>query len=794
VRAPLGPIVLALLVSCLGERPLGPGVGGSSGNAALAAGGGGDGGSGADVAGSSSLLEGGAMGGGDAGVVGRPVAPRLAFAQAVPPGYASKPLGPILVEIQDPDGLLLGPAEGTVTLTLGSNPGGANLIGYLTAPAHDGVAVFDTVGLDQVGEGYTLSASAAGLASATSPPFDVVRLPFERVTTGLYGGRISHVAASTSSGENANPSALYAAGPGGVFRSSNSGSTWAASNFGNPGAVGLVVIDPVNPTHVYTTPSFGSVSDQGSGAHITKSDDGGTAWRPVEALAATAPGAGQVGTLVIDPINPSILYAGNSAGVFRSTDAGARWVRTSFPFAADFGLTLDPLAPATLYAAAYEPSPSFVAHGLYKTIDGGNNWAPVNNPSLPPDILPAGPLALLATPTGVFIGNYRSTDGGASWTAIAGLSSPRAYAYAPSNVQRIYVAEGAFVRASNNGGETFGADSSPNALINSLAVDASNADRVYAATDSGVFVSTNAGVTWSSASLGITTPSLFAVAMDPANTDYVFAGGLGGVYVTSDGGITWRYTELGSGVDEVTALAVDPLDAATVYACTAGALLHRSDNRGMSWGPGIDTGGAAFCDGIAVSGATLWLPTAGGIRRSTNGGADWELDSRLDLLTYSVAVAPDGTTLYASSDEGTHKSVNSGVSWTSMTTDFAEAFLVDPSTPSTVYMGLGCGSNDVATSAGGIRRSTDSGGNWEPAVGTACITALLGLADGRVLALGATPMSLPFFAVSSDHGLSWQTGGLGIEGQATGFARSADGNIVYVATTLGLYRAATGGL
>ncbi len=782
LRALLGPLVLALLVSCLGERPPGPGLDGGGGNGALAGGGSGNGGNGG-----SSMLEGAGMGGTDGGVA--PGSPRVFFAEIALTGYAARPFAPIVVHLQDADGALLSSAQGTVTLALGSNPGGANLIGHFTASAQSGVAVFDTVGLDQVGEGYTLVASAEGLESATSPAFDVVRLPFERVTTGLYGGRISHVAVSGQ-----DPPTLYAAGPGGVFRSRNDGGSWTASNFGNPRAAGLIVVDPVNPARLYTTPSFGTLSHEGSGSHITRSDDGGNAWRPLEGLSTEAPGAGQVGTLVIDPVNNNILYAGNSAGVFRSTDAGVSWVKTSLPFAADYGLTLDPLAPATLYAVAYDPEP-FVARGLYKTIDSGNNWAPIDDLSLPAGILTSGPLALLAAPNGaVFVDDYRSTDGGASWTASGVLPSAKAYAYAPSNVQRVYAAEGAYVRVSNDGGETFGPQLSPGALINSLAVDADDPDRVYAATDSGIFVSTNAGAMWSSASAGIATSLLYAVAMDPADTQNVFVGALGGVYSTDDGGTTWPFAELGTGIDEVTALAVDPLDAATVYACTSGALLHRSDNGGVTWTPGSDSGGITFCDDIAVSGSTLWVATAGGIRRSTTGGDSWEPDSSLDLLTYSVAVAPGGTRLYASSSDGTHRSDNAGLDWTPMSADYAEAFLVDPTVPSTVYMGLGCGTPDLASSAGGIRRSTDSGDSWEPAIGTACITALHGLTDGRVLALGTTPEQLPFFAVSSDQGLIWKEGGVGIDGQVTGFTASADGQTVYVSTTLGLYQAVAGGL
>ena len=775
-RVPL--VALALLTACLGERPLGTtGVG--SGGVAGDGGGAGRGGGGA---GGSTSSDGG-VNDGDAGVGGL-VAAQLAFDPLPrPAGYASRLLEVITVRVVDADGILVSGAEHTVTLALGNNAPGANLIGYPTASARGGVAVFDRVGLDQAGGGYTFTASAAGLSTATSPPFTVARLPFERVVTGLYGGIVSHLALSTD-----DPPRLYAAGPAGVFRSDNGGGSWTAASFGNSGEVGLVVVDPQNPARVYATPLFGSVSFSGSSTYVTRSDNGGDAWRPLDGLSAGGLNGTDVGALVINPVSPSILYAGNFSGVFRSTDSGETWARTSFPFAA-YELSMDPIAPTTLYASAFDDGTS-TPRGIYKTVDSGNNWAPVNNPSLPPDIIPTGPQSLLATPAGVLVNEYRSTDGGATW--VQGATVSDAFAYSASNVQRVYSATNASVQVSTDGGQSFGPPvATGGALINSLLVDPADAERVYAATDSGVFVSTNGGANWSSSSIGITTPLLGAAAISPSAPDNVLVGGLGGVYRTNNGGVTWLHTELGTGIDDVTALSFDPLNSATVYACTIGAFVHRSDDGGVSWSAGVDTGGFAFCYSIAVSGSTLWVPTAGGIRRSIDGGDNWELTTGLDLPTYSLAVAPGGTTLYAGSSQGTYKSVNAGASWTLMTVDLADAFLVDPSTPAIVHMGLGCGIDDGAASSGGIRRSIDSGATWEPVVAGSCITALLGLADGRLLAVGRGTAP---FAISSDQGLSWQAAGIGIEGEPTGIAASSDGQLVYVPTTLGLYKSVTGGL
>ena len=60
-----------------------------------------------------------------------------------------------------------------MTLSLGSNPGGATLNGTASVNAVDGVATFTGLSLNQAGSGYTLVAASAGLPGATSNTFDV---------------------------------------------------------------------------------------------------------------------------------------------------------------------------------------------------------------------------------------------------------------------------------------------------------------------------------------------------------------------------------------------------------------------------------------------------------------------------------------------------------------------------------------------------------------------------------------------------------------------------------------------
>ena len=61
----------------------------------------------------------------------------------------------------------------TVTLSFGSNPGGATLGGTLSAATVGGLATFNNVTVDQPGTGYTLVASSTGLTSAESAAFNI---------------------------------------------------------------------------------------------------------------------------------------------------------------------------------------------------------------------------------------------------------------------------------------------------------------------------------------------------------------------------------------------------------------------------------------------------------------------------------------------------------------------------------------------------------------------------------------------------------------------------------------------
>jgi hypothetical protein len=99
---------------------------------------------------------------------------KLAFRPVTDRSTAGQALGAIEVELQDVDGNLLTGESQIVTLSLGENPTGAQLLGTTTVAAVNGVAKFEGISLQKTGNGYALVARADGFDSATSSAFAVM--------------------------------------------------------------------------------------------------------------------------------------------------------------------------------------------------------------------------------------------------------------------------------------------------------------------------------------------------------------------------------------------------------------------------------------------------------------------------------------------------------------------------------------------------------------------------------------------------------------------------------------------
>jgi photosystem II stability/assembly factor-like uncharacterized protein len=142
-----------------------------------------------------------------------------------------------------------------------------------------------------------------------------------------------------------NPQILYTGtASGGVFKSTNGGSSWTVSSGGlSNDEVTCLAIDPVNSQTIFA-------GTWGNG--VWKSSDGGSNW------ASTEPTNMWVYCLAVDPTYSQILYVGTRygevGGVWKSTNGGTSWTAsaTGLTNSNILSLAIDPGNSQVVYAGA----------------------------------------------------------------------------------------------------------------------------------------------------------------------------------------------------------------------------------------------------------------------------------------------------------------------------------------------------------------------------------------------------------------------------------------------------------
>jgi photosystem II stability/assembly factor-like uncharacterized protein len=143
---------------------------------------------------------------------------------------------------------------------------------------------------------------------------------------------------------------------------------------------------------------------------LLKSNDDGRTWVPV-ALPGAAKGI-DVMTLVADPSNPEIVYAGtHERGVLRTRDGGKSWeeVNTGLVGRDIHAMTINPNLPKVLHAWV-------VDKGLYRTTDGGKKWGRVDDGPENPELKALTSVNISTGMGGIYLfagtatGLYRNPD------------------------------------------------------------------------------------------------------------------------------------------------------------------------------------------------------------------------------------------------------------------------------------------------------------------------------------------------------------------------------------------------
>ena len=466
-----------------------------------------------------------------------------------------------------------------------------------------------------------------------------------------------------------------------LLTSTDGGATWntAGSLPLNYTFVDLA-IDPQNAGTLYAA-SAGNLAGRIVGT-LFKSTDGGATWSQTGSGLATsngdffAPG----GTLTIDPKNPRTLYISMTmSGVHKSVDGGATWSAANAGMPQNYqacclsGVVIDPQNPSTLYAAS--------AFSLYKSTNGGLTWSTAGS-GIWQGLLGFGtrPLAVdLQNSNTVYaitqIGLFRSTDGGETFGY---YSAPRAVpifavALDPQVAGRVYANN----YASSDAGMSWQQGAGTNPQFAALAADPQTAGTVYAGfgydecgygETPGMFKSTDGGANW--VDLRTSFGCISGIVIDPQNPTTVYAGSwYGGVYKSTDGGASWTAANAGLPTSPfgayVQALAIDPQNPGTLYAAELSGVFKSTDGAANWTSTGLQAGAVALAvDPLKTS--TVYAATSTTVFQSLDGGANWrDLSPVGSGSVYSVAVNPvNSAVIYAGTDSGVVMSTDGGARWT----------------------------------------------------------------------------------------------------------------------------------
>lgn len=332
--------------------------------------------------------------------------------------------------------------------------------------------------------------------------------------------------------------------------------------------------------------------------------------------------------------------------------------------------------------------------GLWKTIDGGNEWFPVTDGQVTSSSV--GAVAIAETnPDVVYIGMgevqlrgsitqgdgvYKTTDGGKTWRHL-GLKETQAVSRIrihPTNPDIVYVAalghpygdnEERGVFRSKDGGNTWEKVlyASDKAGAVDLIIDRTNPDILYASTwqvyrkawkmwgggpDCKLWKSLDGGDTWIDLTKNPGMPEgpigKIGVTVSPANPDRVWAiveANEGGVFRSDDGGWTWERTnderKLRQRAFYYSRIYADPLDEDVVYGLNT--RMYKSTDGGRTFDITVSTPHGDNHD--------LWIDpnnpmrminsNDGGGNVSINGGKSWTEQDYITTQLYHVMTTSD---------------------------------------------------------------------------------------------------------------------------------------------------------
>ncbi len=172
-------------------------------------------------------------------------------------------------------------------------------------------------------------------------------------------------------------SSVFSAIGNGIFKSHDRGQTWeqlpATSNNPDFSIVTRLIINPSNGNVIIASTVPHDLSTDNTSS-IMRSTDGGVNWTKVKEI------TGIFEQVIATPSNFNIQYASqNSVGIWKSTDAGVTWNLSNAGMSPSgrVEIAVSPVNPTKLFASA-EGSLSGSQSDLYYSDNAGDSWSLVN--------------------------------------------------------------------------------------------------------------------------------------------------------------------------------------------------------------------------------------------------------------------------------------------------------------------------------------------------------------------------------------------------------------------------------
>ena len=409
------------------------------------------------------------------------------------------------------------------------------------------------------------------------------------------------------------PNLFYmGAAGGGVWKTTDAGKTWGNISDGFfGGSIGCVSVSEKDNNVIYVGTGEETVrGNVSSGNGLWKSDDAGRNWKYL-GLKETR----HISRIRIHPQNPDIVYvasmgdlykSNDARGIYRSKDGGKTFDKILF-VNGDVGavdLVFDPQNPRVLFASMwrarrtpYSFSSGGDGSGLWKSIDGGDNWTDISrNEGLPKGTLGISGVAVSFTNSDKIYaiieaedgGVFRSEDGGKTWQKTNSDRDLRQRAWYYSRIycdtkdeNTLYIMNVSYGK-SIDGGKTFKYANAQHGDHHDLWIAPEDNKRLIIADDGGAQVSLDGAATWSSY-YNQPTGQYYRVVTDNAFPYKIYVAQQDNSTIrikhrSENSGISQEDWEPTAG-GESAHIAPDPLNPDIVYGGSYGGYLTRRDHK-----------------------------------------------------------------------------------------------------------------------------------------------------------------------------------------------------------------------